>query len=318
MFEFASVIGYLVVSGGMSAVLLLLVWLSDRYEREPFYILLLAAAWGALPSVFLSCLFESILGIPIAAMAGAGTAEVLTAVLLAPPVEEIVKAIALLLAILLFRREFDDVLDGMTYGAAVGIGFSFVEDFGYFLGGVMQSGVTGGGIIFALRNFGFILNHSLFTALTGIGFGLARTFHKDLLARFGWPIIGLSAAIALHATHNLLACFDLPGLFLALFVHWIGGIGLLCIIPLLWALERKWIIQRLTSEVYEGKIPGAALAALPFSGRRASLPPMSRAPLKQALVQLAFHRRMIEDGWAPESAWEADDLRDRIRRLVGC
>lgn len=315
MIEFLSAVGYIFVSGSMSVALLILVWLSDRYEREPLYIVLLAALWGALPSIVFSCLFESVLGAPVSVFAGKPTAEVVGAVLIAPPIEEVAKAGALLLVLLFFRKEFDDVMDGLVYGAAVGIGFSFVEDLGYFLGGLMESGVSGGGIIFGLRNFGFILNHSLFTALTGIGFGLARVYHRDALARFGWPAVGLSGAIALHAIHNLLSCLDLPGIVLALVVHWAGGFGLLCVIPGLWALERRWIIQRLTSEVYEGNIPAAALAALPFSRRIAKLPPGARAPLRRALQQLAFHRRQVEDGWAPEAGEEVQALRADIRAL---
>ena len=315
MLEFMSVIGYLFVSGGMSALLLLLVWLSDRYEREPLHIVLLATLWGALPSIFFSCAFESVLGAPVSVFASKPAAEIVGAVLLAPPIEEVAKAGALLLVLLFFRKEFDDVMDGLVYGAAVGIGFSFVEDLGYFVGGLMESGVTGGGAVFALRNFGFILNHSLFTAVTGIGFGLARVYCKDAVARVAWPLAGLCGAIALHATHNLLSCLNVPGLVLALFVHWTGGLGLICVIPGLWALERRWIIQRLTSEVYEGHIPAVTLAALPFSGRVAKLRPAVRVPLRQALQELAFQRRQMEDGWAPESGPEIQTLRARIRAL---
>jgi RsiW-degrading membrane proteinase PrsW (M82 family) len=315
MLESLSVIGYLIVSGGMSAVLLLLIWLSDRYEREPVHVVLLATLWGALPSIFFSCVFESVLGAPVSFLAGRTAAKVVGAVLLAPPIEEVAKAVALLLVLLFFKKEFDGVMDGLVYGAAVGIGFSFVEDFAYFVGGLIDSGVGGGGAMFALRNFGFILNHSLFTALTGIGFGLARVHFKNALARFGWPAVGLCCAIAFHMTHNLLGCFQLPGLILALFVHWAGGLGLLCLIPALWALERRMIIQRLTCEVNEGQIPAAALAALPFSGRTGHLPPRARAPLRHALQQLAFHRKQVEDGWAPEATPEVQALRDQIKAL---
>ena len=315
MLEFISAIGYIIVSGGMSALLLLVVWLSDRYEREPAHIVFLATLWGALPSVFFSCAFESVLGAPVSVFAGRPAAQVVGTVLLAPPIEEAAKAGALLLVLLFFKKDFDDVMDGLVYGAAVGIGFSFVEDLGYFLGGLMESGVSGGGMVFAIRNFGFILNHSLFSSVTGIGFGLGRVYFKDPVARFVWPVAGLCGAIALHATHNLLSCFNAPGLVLALLLHWAGGLGLLCLIPGLWALERRWIIQRLTSEVYEGHVPAEALAALPFSGRVAKLPPAVRAPLRQALQELAFRRRRMEEGWAPEAGPEIQALRVRIRAL---
>ena len=315
MIEFISIVGYLIISGGMTAVLLLLVWLSDRYEREPLWIVFLAVLWGALPSIFFSCLFETALGVPISAVAGKPAAEIVGTVLIAPPTEELAKAGALLVVILFFRKEFDDVMDGLVYGAAVGIGFSFVEDFTYFVGGIIDSGVVGGGANFALRNFAFILNHSLFTSITGIGFGLARVYHKDLIAKFAWPIAGLCGAIGLHATHNLLSVLKLPGMIAALFIHWTGGLGLLCLIPALWAIERRMILQRLAAEVQEGHIPEAALAALPFSRRIAKLPPRSRAPLRQSLQQLAFLRKQHEDGWDRDAGGRIEALRARIVAL---
>ena len=312
--ELLVLLAYLLVSGALSLLFLTLVWAADRYEREPFWLLLMAAAWGGIPAIFVSCFAEMVFGTPVQMALGTGFAQVIGPILIAPPVEEVAKAVPILLIVLLYRHEFDDILDGMVYGAAVGIGFSFVEDAMYFVGALSESGAPGGAITFALRNLAFVLNHSLFSAITGIGFGIARSSARGGLGRILWPLAGLGSATALHMAHNLLAYFEAPGLIAALMLHWAGGLGLTVLVPVMWGIERGWIVQRLGSEVREGLIPVEALGALPFSGQSGrSIPVYGRSALRRDLVELAFHRRSREDGWADPRQEELDLLRSRIR-----
>lgn len=316
--EGPAILLYLAINVPLSLGLLLLVWFSDRYEREPLWAVLLSACWGALPAVFLSCLLESAAGPALTALLGPREGAFLSAVLLAPPVEEAAKATALVLVVLLYAREFDDVLDGLVYGAAVGVGFSFVEDFVYFAGAVHEGGAGLGAVVFAMRNLGFMLNHSLFTALTGIGFGLARVNARNPLALLFFPPMGFAAAVGLHTLHNFFSSLAAPGVVLALAIHWAGGLGLAGLIPLLWAVERRWILTRLKSEVAEGRIPRTALACLPFSGLSGrSFPPRAASALRRDLVELAFGRRRKEEGWGGDGEGALDALRVRIGRLCG-
>lgn len=311
---------YLATSGTLSLGLLALIWSADRYEREPAWAVLLATFWGAVPAILLSCLGEILFNAPLSKALGQEPAQVIGTILLAPVLEELAKGFALLLVVLLFRHEFDDVLDGMVYGAAVGLGFSFVEDFIYFFGATAKGGLSEGGLTFLMRNLGFILNHSLFTALTGIGFGIARVYHKSLLARFGWPLVGLFTAIALHALHNALSMLRLPGFLAALLVHWGSGIALLVLIPFLWAAEKRWIITGLKEEIDEGRIPAEALRALPFAGSSGGplqLGSRERRALRGDLVELAFHRRSADEAWDESVGGELQALRRRISGRVG-
>jgi RsiW-degrading membrane proteinase PrsW (M82 family) len=304
---------YIATSGLLSALLLLLVWISDRYEREPLGLLILSAAWGAVPAVLLSCFMESFLAAPMGSLFGGEAAAVATTVVFAPVVEEGVKAMALLLLILFARAEFDDVLDGMVYGAAVGIGFSFVEDLLYFIGAVATGGLQTGFVVFLLRNLAFLLNHSLFTALTGIGFGLARVLYPRKALGAACALGGVTLAILLHALHNALGQFDTPGILLAFAIHWASGFALLALVPLLWLFERKWVLQRLGREAGEGRIPEAALGLLPFMGRPAPpLAPDLRREASKALLELAFARRQWDDGWDDESK-HLEKVRAKIR-----
>src|SRR5260370_36798394 len=46
--------------------------------------------------------------------------------------EETFKGIGLLLLFIILRDEFDNVNDGIVYGALIGAGFAMVENFNYF------------------------------------------------------------------------------------------------------------------------------------------------------------------------------------------
>jgi RsiW-degrading membrane proteinase PrsW (M82 family) len=56
-----------------------------------------------------------------------GNRRALAAPISAPVVEEIAKALGVLLIFRLLRAEFDNVRDGFVYGAVVGVGFNWSE-----------------------------------------------------------------------------------------------------------------------------------------------------------------------------------------------
>jgi protease PrsW len=186
----------------------LLIWWLDRHEKEPLPLLLVAFMWGAVPAIILALVLEIGVGIPLEQMITVETTrEITTASLVAPIVEEAVKAVILVVLFLAYRREFDNVLDGIVYGAMVGLGFAFVENVLYltsqaFDGGGASIGAMLGLWVFRAGIFG--LNHSMFTAFTGAALGYARS------VRLSWQrgfliSIGLGLAMIFHGIHNFLA-----------------------------------------------------------------------------------------------------------------
>ena len=105
----------------------------DRYEREPVWLVVTAFLWGAVPAIIVSIIGELLLGSPFVNAPGSVAEALVEGAVVAPVVEEIVKAV-MLVAIFLFRRqEFDGPLDGLIYGAAVGMGFAMTENLLYFV-----------------------------------------------------------------------------------------------------------------------------------------------------------------------------------------
>jgi len=122
-----------------------------------------------------------------------------------PPLfEEGVKLLALLLLIIFLRAEFDSVRDGIIYGALVGLGFMVAETAYYVTDGFLRTGTLAFGQQLAARFYFLGLNgHTLFGALMGAGFGLARRTSARWMKILA-PVVFVILALAAHLVQNTL------------------------------------------------------------------------------------------------------------------
>lgn len=249
------------------------VWWLDRYEKEPVWLLFAAFAWGAVPAAILSVLVEFAVDIPISALGGESLAANLFSVSVsAPVVEETFKGIGLLLLVLLFRREFDDLLDGIVYGAMIGFGFAFAEDVGaYFLPILSEQGLQAGLINIVMRSIVFGFNHAFWTGIVGAAVAYA-SLHRGWARRLAALVGGWTLAVSLHALHNAGAtlaeqtyCLSLG---FSLLIDW-GGVVLLAVIAvLILRKEGHWIEQELAEEVRLGLLSPAEFLLLRSAWQR--------------------------------------------------
>jgi RsiW-degrading membrane proteinase PrsW (M82 family) len=187
-------------------------WL-DRYEAEPASLLTFAFAWGAGVATLGALVINTA---SVQAIRDSGGDPTAGAIVVAPVVEEFLKGLAVLLVLLLRRREFDGVVDGLVYAGMAGIGFAFVENVLYLGRAVAEFGGQGAVFVFVLRCLVSPFAHPLFTAATGVGLGIAaRT--RNPLVRVLAPVAGFVVAVALHAAWNLSASSGLDG-FVAVYV----------------------------------------------------------------------------------------------------
>ena len=226
----------------------ILIYWVDRYEKEPWWLLTAAFLWGAIPSIVIAFIANSILSIPFYLLAGQSTGDALAAALIAPPVEETVKGLAVLGIFLLWRHEIDSPLDGIIYGAMVGMGFAMIENIYYFVTVYNDGGAGAWGMNIFMRGVIFGLNHALFTSMTGLGIALARMSVNQLI-RFAALVGGWMMAMFLHFLHNVAVSTDNALCLLAFVSDW-GGV-LLVLVIMGWALlqERRWLKQYLVEEV---------------------------------------------------------------------
>ena len=143
----------------------LLVYRYDLYEREPWYMLVLAVALGYV------------------AMRAAGFLELIalryveTHVAIAAVaafLEELSRFVMVVAIAVIFPRQFNDPMDGIVYGSMIGLGMAVEESF-YLLGllGTPSPLVLPVEIV-------RLLGHLVMAGILGFGVGLART---DV---FGW------------------------------------------------------------------------------------------------------------------------------------
>lgn len=180
----------------------------DRREREPPLVLAAVFVWGMVVATGYALIFNSLgqlaLMTGLSPVGGGDAAFLLTAWLVAPPVEETLKGAGILLVFWLLRTEFNSPRDGIVYGALVGLGFNALETALYVVNGYLETGTAPFGIQFAAR---FTLlglgGHALFSGLFGAGLGAAMTERRGG-KRLLWPFLGLCAAILAHAMSNSL------------------------------------------------------------------------------------------------------------------
>jgi protease PrsW len=111
----------------------------------------------------------------------------------APVVEELLKA--LIIFILVRRKNFTYFIDGAIYGFATGIGFAVVENLEYIFGN------SGAAMAVAInRVISTNLMHAAACAMVGIVLGWARS--KKPVLRWSLSLGGLLLAIALHTGFN--------------------------------------------------------------------------------------------------------------------
>ncbi|MHB1295679.1 MAG: PrsW family intramembrane metalloprotease [Anaerolineae bacterium] len=320
---FGVVLASMVAVAAPTLVYVLIIWAVDRYEKEPVGLLATAFFWGAVPSVVASMVLELLFNIPLSALT-ADYRDLVSASLVAPPIEEFFKGLALLGVFLLARQHLDGVLDGVVYGALVGLGFAMTENLFYFVGAWTEGGAAQWGLVVLLRAVVFGLNHAMFTAMTGIGFGLARFAKSRVTAAF-YILAGLLAACLLHFMHNaLVGTSGLCGI--SLITNWGGIFVLIAVIVLAWQRERGIIRTHLAEEIQLGVISAPHYAALTSGTRRLTTalhlganPSQAQAYTWRQLVTAATRLAFLKNQQAADADRATSDriaaLRSDVARL---
>ena len=105
---------------------LIYVWRKDRIEREPLFMVFAVFSYGFIVSALVSLIAETSLG------------ELAEPVMTIPVVEELAKFIGVYL-VSMRRTVFNELDDGIVYGAASGLGFATLEAIIYAFQGLIYS-----------------------------------------------------------------------------------------------------------------------------------------------------------------------------------
>lgn len=280
-----------------------LVLFVDRYEPEPVRMIALTFFWGATIAACAALIVNTVGEIVISESYGARAAELYGYSISAPIVEETAKAAVIFGIYRFYRREFNGVVDGIVYAALVGLGFAMTENVLYYGRGAAEDGIVGAVGTFVVRGLMSPFAHPVFTAMTGIGIGIASVSRSPRVRAIA-PLLGLAAAIGLHSVWNTSAGV---GLFFAAYVFVMVPVFVLIGVVVAVSLRREGrIIQRELA----GRLPPAEVQMYgSLRERRRWRNEAARAggkPAKEAMAdlqrtaaELAFQRYQVEQGTLP-------------------
>jgi protease PrsW len=174
----------------------------DHYEVEPLRALVACFIWGAVGAILFSLVTGLLFQFAVEEALGAQTAEAASVVIGAPLVEESFKGIAVLAVLIFARDEIDSTLDGLVYGALVGVGFAMTENILYLGQAYLEGGLREFGTLVLAREVLGGFGHPAYTAVTGAAIGWSRGRYGRGIARVVVPILGWALAVALHIAWN--------------------------------------------------------------------------------------------------------------------
>ena len=343
----------LFLSSVLAPIPLTILWFLDRRERENPWLFAAALFWGASIATALALPFNTaffrLVGVWVsqqpALMEALGPEAVilLAAPISAPIVEEIAKALGVLVLWWLLRAEFDNMRDGFVYGALVGLGFTWYESALYVAQGYAEHGVAPYGMQLGARYALFGLGgHAMFTGIFGAFLGIGRQTRRRWL-RLLAPLAGLLLAIGAHMLNNALPLlFVLAGevpptgeapppdvgfleafatatlLDLTIFLPFVAIMAVALWRSGRW--ERRVIREELAEEVGRTVSPHeyeAIVGDRMFRTRRVDRArPRESAALVNAQHELAFRKRRVRDeARDPERDQLVAGWREEIRRL---
>ncbi|GGS92005.1 PrsW family intramembrane metalloprotease [Streptomyces griseoviridis] len=210
-------------------------WL-DRVAPGPWRNLVFCFAWGACAAALIAIVANSFATRWIAtATADPAGADTWGATVIAPVVEESAKAAAVLLVFLFRRRDVTGLLDGVVLAGVTATGFAFTENILYLGNAFGTDRLTGDSGIASVTAATFFVRivmspfaHPLFTAFTGLGFGLAALGGQGRRARRALlPPAGLLLAMGTHALWNGSSALGEYGFFAVYVVFMVPAFGLL-------------------------------------------------------------------------------------------
>jgi len=311
---------------------LLFVYRLDLFEREPATMVGAAFAWGGLVATSLALAGNQALFDLTAKLGSPELAGRWGPALAAPPIEETLKVLGVVVLVLIARDQFDTPLDGMVYGALVGLGFQVVENFIYCMNAIELAGgdreivpVLG---VFLVRSLIGLWSHATYTAIAGYGVGYFVTrSDRSLAARTGAAVLAFALAFAAHFVWNsplLTEAFGEGfGILLGLVLK---GVPVLVLLAVMYRLARDqeatWFREATAGEVGTDVLLPDELDELMTLSRRRDVRRMVRRVRGRTAAHLVgrLQHAQLDLGLAcsrtgPEAERDADEARRSIRLL---
>jgi len=283
---------------------LLIIWWMDRYEREPFSLVLKNYLWGGIGAIIFAIAWSTIIYTFISLFIfDKAQLERIGTIGVAPFVEEITKGAFLIFIIR--NKNFDNITDGIVYGGAIGLGFGMTENFLYFItyGNTLTNWIT----IVIIRTLFSAVMHCVATA--SFGAFLAYSKYKKEPAKILFIFTGLLVAILIHFAWNFSISFKSTTILGFLFM--ILTIIIFILTFLISTIsEKKIIYNELLSEAQNGLIPFSHLSILNSSKRNKFgwVDESIRKSYINAATTLAFRKKQLRNASGRSKNFYEDNI----------
>jgi len=283
---------------------LLIIWWMDRYEREPFSLVLKNYLWGGIGAIVFAIAWSTIIYTFISLFIfDKAQLERIGTIGVAPFVEEITKGAFLIFIIR--NKNFDNITDGIVYGGAIGLGFGMTENFLYFItyGNTLTNWIT----IVIIRTLFSAVMHCVATA--SFGAFLAYSKYKKEPAKILFIFTGLLVAILIHFAWNFSISFKSTTILGFLFM--ILTIIIFILTFLISTIsEKKIIYNELLSEAQNGLIPFSHLSILNSSKRNKFgwVDESIRKSYINAATTLAFRKKQLRNASGRSKNFYEDNI----------
>ncbi len=307
----------LIIASALAAIIpmsvyLFLIWKFDKYDREPFKLVLINYLWGALGAIVLSLIGSFLITFIISLfIKDELQLSRYGSIVVAPFVEEITKGMFLLITVA--SRKFDNLTDGIVYGGAIGLGFGMTENFFYFIS--FAQTVPSWIMLVIIRSLFSAVMHCVSTSTLGAFLGYAK--FKPSSQKVFYGITGLLIAMIIHSIWNFSLNFEqiAPLGFLFIFISIIIFITTFSISV---RGERKIIYNELKEEADNGIIPLSHLEILSSSKRESKgwFDEKIRKIYINAATTLAFRKMQLRNSNGASKLYYQRDV-DNYRNFIG-
>lgn len=194
-------------------IIIIYIYLKDKYEKEPKILLLKSFLFGAILSIITTMIISSLATrvFPITNGFSIGQ-QFVKAFIVVALVEEFSKYI-IVRYYAQPKKDFNEPFDGIVYAVMVSMGFAFTENLFY---------VFDGGISTALiRAFTAVPAHATFGIVMGYFMGIAKFSNK----KWAYNLTGFLVATTLHGAYDFFLFLDfIPGIWIGAFVSLFIGV----------------------------------------------------------------------------------------------
>ncbi|TVZ59254.1 RsiW-degrading membrane proteinase PrsW (M82 family) [Flavobacteriaceae bacterium MAR_2010_105] len=192
-------------------IIIIYIYIKDKYEKEPKRLLLISFVFGAIVSIIITTVLYLVFDVLLPLTNDQSVWQQFVKAFFVVALTEEFSKYVIVRYVAQPRRAFNEPFDGIMYAVMVSMGFAATENIFYV--------IVGGYEVAVLRAFTAVPAHATFAILMGYYMGKAKFAKNRVVMNF----TGLALAVLFHGAYDFFLFIDfIPGV-------WIGAFISLCV-----------------------------------------------------------------------------------------